>query len=244
MEHVYTIKGMHCESCVEKIACALRNVNGVTSVRVSLNPPEARVVVENHVPFAELQNAVHNAGKYTLHAADERTAMTATGDQAKGDVSKESLYPLVLILGYLVGIVFLFAWLHRDFSHAFLMTRFMGGFFVVFSFFKLLDLLGFADAFRSYDVVAGAVPTWGFVYPFVELGLGVAYLASWNLVVTNMITLVVMLVGSVGVFHALLRKRAIRCACLGTVLNLPMTKITLVEDVGMAAMAALGLLMS
>lgn len=244
MEHVYAIEGMHCESCVENIARALRSINGVTSARVSLNPPKARVAMENHVPIVDLQNAVRSAGEYTLQEADEVAAMTATGNQVNGDAAKESLYPLGLILGYLVGIVFLFAWLHRDFSLAFLMTRFMGGFFVVFSFFKLLDLRGFADAFRSYDVVAGAVSAWGFVYPFAELGLGVAYLASWNLVATNIMTLVVMLVGSVGVFRALLRKNAIRCACLGTVLNLPMTKVTFVEDVGMAAMAALGLLMS
>ena len=245
MEHVYAMEGMHCKSCVERISQALRSVHGVTSARVSLNPPKARVAMENHVPIAELQNAVQSAGEYTLREADEAAATTvATGDQVKGGAAKESLYPLGLILGYLVGIVLLFAWLHRDFSLAFVMTRFMGGFFVVFSFFKLLDLRSFADAYRSYDVVAGAVPIWGFVYPFVELGLGIAYLAGWNLVATNLLTLVVMLAGSVGVFRALLRKDAIRCACLGTVLNLPMTKVTLMEDVGMAAMAALGLVMS
>jgi hypothetical protein len=45
-------------------------------------------------------------------------------------------------------------------------------------------------------------------------------------------------VSAVGVLKALLDRRAIRCACLGTALNLPMTKVTLVEDLGMAAMAA------
>jgi hypothetical protein len=56
---------------------------------------------------------------------------------------------------------------------------------------------------------------------------------------TNLATLILMLVGAVGVLKALLNKRAIRCACLGTALNLPMTTITLVEDLGMAAMAAI-----
>jgi hypothetical protein len=57
-------------------------------------------------------------------------------------------------------------------------------------------------------------------------------------VVTNSVTLVLMLVGAAGVLKALLDKRAIRCACLGTALNLPMTTVTLVEDLTMAAMAA------
>jgi hypothetical protein len=55
-------------------------------------------------------------------------------------------------------------------------------------------------------------------------------------------TLILMLIGSIGVLRALLDNRAIRCACLGTALNLPMTTVTLVEDLGMAAMAAAMLL--
>ena len=51
-----------------------------------------------------------------------------------------------------------------------------------------------------------------------------------------------MLIGAVGVLRALLRKDTIRCACLGTALNLPMTTVTLVEDLVMAAMAGAMLL--
>ena len=114
----------------------------------------------------------------------------------------------------------------------------------MFSFFKLLDLPGFADAYRSYDIVARAWFAWGFVYPFVELALGAAYLLNLNPIATNVSTLVLMLIGAVGVLKALLDKRAIRCACLGTALNLPMTTITLVEDLGMAMMAALMLVLT
>jgi hypothetical protein len=77
----------------------------------------------------------------------------------------------------------------------------------------------------------------------VELGLGVAYLLNFAPVATNTVTLVLMLVGASGVLRALWDKRAIRCACLGTALNLPMTKVTLVEDLAMAAMAAVMLIM-
>ena len=84
---------------------------------------------------------------------------------------------------------------------------------------------------------------WGWVYPFVELGLGVAYLLAWMPLAINIITLVLMLVGAAGVLNALLNKRAIRCACLGTALNLPMTKVTLVEDLAMAVMAVVMLVL-
>jgi hypothetical protein len=124
-----------------------------------------------------------------------------------------------------------------------MMRHFMAGFFIVFSFFKLLDLPGFVSAYFSYDLIARAMPKWGWVYPFVELGLGVLYLLNAVPIATNILTLLLMVVGAAGVFQALAAKRKIRCACLGTALNLPMTKVTLVEDLTMAAMAAAMLVM-
>ena len=56
------------------------------------------------------------------------------------------------------------------------MPNFMAGFFLVFSFFKLLDLAGFAKSYAIYDVLAKKMPTYGYIYPFIELGLGAAYL--------------------------------------------------------------------
>jgi hypothetical protein len=121
------------------------------------------------------------------------------------------------------------------------MGNFMGAFFLAFSFFKLLDLRGFADAYRGYDVVARRLPAYGYVYPFIELLLGAAYVTGFQPFATNLVTLVVMAVSSVGVIRSLLDKRAIRCACLGTVFNLPMSTVTLVEDGLMVAMAAAAL---
>jgi hypothetical protein len=151
---------------------------------------------------------------------------------------KTSYYPLVLILLYLLGAVGLAEAASGGFDGMRAMARFMAGFFLVFSFFKLLNLSAFADAYAGYDVVAARWRAWGFVYPFVELALGAAYLTGFRPAVTNVVTLVVMGVGTVGVVRSLLARRKIRCACLGTVFNLPMSYVTLVEDLLMVAMAA------
>jgi copper chaperone CopZ len=232
MKHTYDVVGMHCDSCVRKVTTALEDVSGVTSARVSLKPPRAHVEMASHVPTETLNQALKNAGGYQL--LDGQAEHLPASDAEP----KESLYPLFLIIGYIAGTVALIAMATNVWATQALMRNFMAGFFLVFSFFKLLDLRGFADAYRSYDVVAQAWPAWGFTYPFAELALAIAYLLNLNPIATNIVTLTLMLVGAVGVFKALLDKRAIRCACLGTALNLPMTTITLVEDLGMAAMAA------
>jgi copper chaperone CopZ len=246
MVHNYEITGMHCAACVGRVTQALRKVAGVNSADVTLTPPAARVEMTRHVPLEELHRAVSGAGDYRLRElASQELDAPSQHSAAAAETSrpKESLYPLALIIAYIAGATALVALATGDRSAATLMRHFMAGFFLVFSFFKLLDLRGFADAYRSYDLVARVVPAWGALYPFVELALGVAYLLNLAPVAVNAITLVLMLIGSVGVLKALLDKRAIRCACLGTALNLPMTTVTLVEDLGMAAMAAAMLLM-
>jgi hypothetical protein len=45
-------------------------------------------------------------------------------------------------------------------------------------------------------------------------------------------------IGAVGVIQSVMRRETIQCACLGNVFNLPMSKVTIIENLGMAAMAA------
>jgi hypothetical protein len=118
------------------------------------------------------------------------------------------------------------------------MRYFMAGFFLAFSFFKFLDLPAFANAYAGYDLLAAKWRVWGFIYPFVELGLGLAYLTHWQPTLTHWLTIIVMGFSAIGVIRAVVNKQVIRCACLGSVFNLPMSTVTIVEDVGMVLMAA------
>jgi hypothetical protein len=89
-----------------------------------------------------------------------------------------------------------------------------------------------------YDLLAKKIPAYGFIYPFIELGLGTSYLLGYRPVLINAITLIVMSFSTIGVIWAVANKQKIRCACLGTGFNLPMTTVTIIEDLLMAAMAA------
>lgn len=226
------IAGIHCASCIVKTSTALKGVPGVLDADVSLDPNQAILTLAHEVEDHDLDKALRDAGDYSI--AGMTTAETGTENQQE----TESLYPLLLIVTYLAGTVLFIAWTSQDWAPGSLMRHFMAGFFLVFSFFKLLDLAGFVDAYQSYDLLAKAIPGWASVYPFIELILGVAYLIAFSPFVTNLVTLILMLAGAVGVSKALLDRRAIRCACLGTALNLPMTKVTLIEDLSMALMAA------
>jgi hypothetical protein len=117
------------------------------------------------------------------------------------------------------------------------MQHFMAGFFLVFSFFKLLNLKGFAESYVMYDVVAKKFPFWAYSYAFVEVGLGISYLLNYNPLVTNACTFVVMSISIIGVLQSVFDNKKIQCACLGAVFNLPMSTVTIIEDALMIVMS-------
>ena len=118
----------------------------------------------------------------------------------------------------------------------------MAGFFLVFSFFNFLNLKGFAESYSTYDIIAKKWIGWGYLYAFIELGLGIAFLLNFNPLLINAITFIVMSVSIVGVLQSVLNKRKIQCACLGAVFNLPMSTITIIEDALMIAMSGVMIL--
>lgn len=149
--------------------------------------------------------------------------------------------PIILIFAYILVISIVSAWAadaaSANFDPALAMRVFMAGFFLTFSFFKMLDLKGFADSYAMYDIVARRFSSWGYIYAFIELILGLSYALNTQPLLTNIITLLVMIVSMTGVLQSVLNKRKIQCACLGAVFDLPMSTVTIIEDASMILMS-------
>ena len=124
-----------------------------------------------------------------------------------------------------------------------LMMLFMGLFFVVFALAKMMDLHGFAEAFSKYDIIAKQSNLYSSIYPGIEFFLGISYIFSYFLfnsafvLVISFITFTIMTLGSIGILKNLFSKKPVQCACLGTKINLPLTNVTLLEDVIMSLMS-------
>ena len=71
-----------------------------------------------------------------------------------------------------------------------------------------------------------------------ETALGLAFLLEYETNIALWVSLAVLLITTIGVLKSLLSKSEIQCACLGTVLNLPMTEATLIENLVMILMAS------
>lgn len=122
------------------------------------------------------------------------------------------------------------------------MRWFMAGFFVIFGSFKLIGYEGFVAGFPTYDLLGKRFKLYTYTYPFIELFLGFLFAADLLPVFRNIVTLIIMLVGAYSITKAMASNRDIACVCLGDVIKLPLSTISLVEDGLMAAMAAIMLI--
>ena len=232
MTHTYQLTGMTCGNCEASVKSSLLTLPDVTAVEVSKDAQTAIITMDKHISLSNLQKAMGGtASKYQISAMQHNE----TAEVAKSWLA--TYKPILLVFGFITLVTLV---MQADKGYFDLMTwmqHFMAGFFLVFSFFKLLDLKGFAESYAMYDVVAKQIPAWGYIYPFVELGLGIAYCANYQPFLTNIVTLVVMSVSLIGVLQSVWNKRKIQCACLGAGFNLPMSTVTIVEDLLMILMA-------
>lgn len=154
--------------------------------------------------------------------------------------TKPSYKPIYMIFGYLIVINFLISYNTKTWDN--FMPNFMAGFFLIFSFFKLLDLKGFADSYSNYDVIARSIYIYGYVYPFLELVFAVGYIIAGHNFMLNIVVFIVMLISSVGVIQSKLSKNQFQCACVGTFLKVPLGNIAIIEDILMVIMSLIMIL--
>jgi hypothetical protein len=203
---------------------------------------EASIEMARHIPTQDLQAALKDYPKYQLSEAVGTPQPKPFLIEDEKSSWLETYKPILLVFGYILAITLLAEYSNGGFYWMRWMNHFMAGFFLVFSFFKLLNLQGFAESYAMYDVVAKNWQGWGYVYAFIELALGIAFLTGFYPLITNGVTFLVMAVSIIGVLQSVLNKRKIKCACLGAVFNLPMSTITIIEDVLMIAMSGAMLL--
>lgn len=237
MTHTYHISGMTCGNCIAKVKSELLKIGDITEATVQLKSPQAVISMQKHVPVNSLQAALQKAGNFDITEADG--GMKANTNNAAQGSWWTTYKPIWLIFFYILLVTGITAWSAVSFNWMRAMQVFMSGFFLVFSFFKMLDLKGFADSYAMYDILARRFSAWGFIYAFIELALGIAYAIDFQPVITNTVTFLVMTISIIGVLQSVLNKQKIQCACLGAVFNLPMSTVTITEDALMIAMSGI-----
>lgn len=236
MRQSFNVKGMRCAGCASKVAAVLSSIPGVRDARVDVAHSLVELEAQAAISYDVLRPALAAAGPFEIVA---RTDIASTRPNA----GSRRLLPLFAML----TLVAVFALLRNlppaataHWGHE-LMLDYMAGFFLLFGGLKLVNLRRFSAMFAQYDPLAGLLPAWGLLYPFVELTLGAAYLFRVGLDLANFATIVLLGIGMVGIWRKLRSKTEIMCACLGGVFSVPVTWLTFGENAAMVLMAAMAI---
>jgi len=232
MKSILQISGMTCEGCKSSVKDKLGSLDGVDSVQVDLARGEAVIYSNNPISFSLIKETL--PPKYSL-INEEDFNLDTHGDVTLKVSKIKQLKPLFIILGYIFITSILLN--YKDWNSTNAMLDFMGLFYIIFSFFKILDIKGFSMSFRMYDPIAKQVPIYGYIYPFIEVLLGMMFLIRFEINIALILTIIVLGITTIGITKVLVNKRSIKCACLGTTLNLPMTEATFIENALMMIMA-------
>ena len=228
MKTTFKISGMTCNGCRSTVENKLSSLDGIDNVQVDLTNGEAIVYSKIPISFSLISNSLPSKYKVisNIPAQDNEIIRSSKIKQLK---------PLFIILGYISVTSILLNFRNWNSTNA--MIDFMGLFYIIFSFFKILDIKGFSKSFKMYDPLAKKITIYGYIYPFIEILLGLMFLTRIEVNIALLITIIILGITSVGVTQTLLNKKTINCACLGTTLKLPMTEATFIENAIMIIMA-------
>ena len=235
IDRKYKITGLTCSSCKASVENSLNLLDQVISSNADVRLGELTLSLNKSVSLKLLQNAIPKKYIINEEISSPKRLSKIHSNSTNTDSKLKQLKPLFLILFYITSTSFLIN--YQNWSLNKFMLDFMGLFFIIFSFFKMLDLKGFPDSFKMYDPLAKVIPIYGFLYPFIETVLGVLFLMRIQIIFTLIVCLIILVITSIGVTKTLLSKKSIQCACLGTHLKLPMTEATLLENTIMIFMS-------
>lgn len=238
MTQEYIVEGMTCNGCKTKVQSLVEQIAGEGNVNVDLETGKIEITSDTIVPVHALQSALEKFPKYTVSEPAEQVITPTVLSEEDTWTWFEKYRPILTLFAFITLGSLIAGFQGGGFEIMPFMRIFMAGFFLAFSFFKFLDLKGFAQSYAMYDIVAKRLPIWGYIYAGIELLLGLAFAANFHLEIVLWVTLIVMSVSIVGVLQTVLKKQRIQCACLGVVFDLPMSTVTVIEDSLMIAMSA------
>ena len=205
------------------------SIREINDININLKTGKASLEVSSFIGLEKIQKVLPL--EYKININDEINSLEENTSKSK----IQMLYPLFIIISYVIaGSIFL---QKGEFSIINFMYDYIGLYFIVFSFFKFLDYKKFPNAFSKYDPLAMKWFFYGKIFPFIETVLGILFLLRWQLMFALIITLIIMFINTIGVIRKLFEPKPIDCACLGTKFELPMTEVTLIENMIMLIMS-------
>ena len=232
MQYLFKLEGMTCQGCADTIQNGMNEQSFINNAEVSLKEETLEITSDNDLDIRSLNSVISVLGNYKVRPY--KTNLFA--EIINYFTSKKAI---VIALSIVILSSLAMQAPFEDIKIKNVFMSYMGIFFILFSFLKLLNVSGFSMTFVKYDLISKVIPGFALTYPFIELGLGMIFLTQIEsiLIYANILTLIFMISQSIGISRALIRSEQIQCACMGSAVDLPLSSLTLVENALMIMMS-------
>ena len=249
MEKTYQVRGMTCQGCADTIEAGITASLKVKSATIVLEKSQLTIVADFSYDESSVDTVL--GSNYGIASATDHSKLEIPLNNispATANLKTDSLLstvveyffskkPIFVALSIVIITSFSLQLPSGRFDFNSWMMDYMGIFFLLFSFLKLLNVTGFSNTFKEYDIIAKYIPFFAVGYPFIELGLGLAFLSETFLFIAALGTLLFMTSQSIGVVKSLRHSEQIQCACMGSTVNLSISSLTLFENMVMIMMS-------
>ena len=230
-QNKYLVSGMTCDGCVESIKTKLELESDILEVNINLSSTEMNLSSNKIYSTQDLNNLVKNIGSYTFNDESDKK------NYFSGVLSYFDIYKPIFISLFIVFVLAIISSIKGDFKISEFMRYYMGYFFIIFSFLKLQNIRLFANTFQKYDPITKRFYKYGLIYPFLEFILGILFLSNLFIFFINVVTILIFIPQIIGIRQKLSKKETIVCACLGSSFDVPISNLTIAENLVMILMA-------
>lgn len=248
-QQTFEVQGVHCTSCIQKINSILKEIDQ-TAIIEGLNPTILRL--SSNASSNELNQLFLNTTRYSIHPMSVTSPKNHLPKTNKGYLSLGLLYLLISLLSLFHPRFLSFASVnHNNRTMRSYLHYFMGYFYLIFGSFKVSNYSKFITFYPRYNDVARRFSWYNRLYPFLEIIVAlyllfIRFFIQQSNSFDNLFSIVVSLISSfssISIARFLLQRNNNKntdvavCACLGTVISLPVTWITFGEDFLMLLMS-------
>ena len=232
LTNIFEIKGMTCEGCVQTIKNKLELENEIIEANITLNESKLILISKKDYKAKDLDKIIKNVGSYSFHNKNK----TNNYKQNKLLDYIKTYKPILLALFFVILLAFISS-IEKSFVYKEFFRLYMGYFFIIFSFLKLQNVNQFALSFSKYDPITQKYFKFGVIYPFIELSLGILFILNLFGLFINILTIIIFIPQTIGVIIKLRNNEKISCACIGTSIEIPISNLTILENLIMCLMA-------
>ena len=231
IKNTYKVQGMTCDDCVQTIKTKLELENEITEVNISLSESKLTVISNKNYEPEDLNKIIKNIGNYYIE--NNKSNKYKQGNL----IDYIKTYKPILLALFFVVLLAVISSIERSFSYKEFFRLYMGYFFIIFSFLKLQNIKQFALSFSKYDPISQKFFKFGIIYPFLELLLGILFILNFLGLTINILTIIIFIPQTIGVIIKLKNNEKISCACVGTSTEIPISNLTILENIIMCLMA-------